>query len=103
MYTVYLKNEDNTLPGTDAKNEEKPTQTTPANDNRLPSSVVMANEDTSKQSIDKDVLQNGPVQEKESVDETSSSKNTKNVAQEPKDTTPSLKISTAPLSKSGEL
>ena len=99
---IFLKNEDDSSlrSSTEIKNEEKPAQTTPTKDNRLPSSVETTNEDASKPLIHEDVLQNGLSLEKNSVDQTNSSEDTKTVAL---DKIPSLRISTAPLSKSGKL
>ncbi|CAB4012938.1 methionine synthase reductase-like, partial [Paramuricea clavata] len=95
-------NEDDTLPNssTDTTNDERPFQTTPTDGDRLPSSVDIANEGTSKPLIDKEVLQNDSAQQIHSVDKPSISEETKAVAQELKDKTPSLRISRAPLSES---
>lgn len=68
----------------------------------MQSSVDIANEGTSKPLIDKEVLQNDSAQEMHSVDEPRISEEAEAVAQELKDTTPSLRISRAPLSESGK-
>ena len=96
----FSKNEDNTLPNSDTTNEEQPAQTT-STDQSQPT-VEITNEGTSKTLIDEGVSQKGQTQEINSVHDPGISDETGTVAQELKDIIPSLRISKAPLSESGE-
>ena len=90
-------------PSKDTTSEERPAQTKQIEEDRLKSPVEITTENMANPVKDKDVLENGLTEEINcTTDTTDVRKENKDVEQEVKDTSPSLRSSIAPLSESGK-